>query len=184
MPPVIFIHSFVCVASHSCLSELQFLKKARLPLPCSDVIPDSEDEEEEEQFCFQATQAAYQEALESCQAGASPSSSGSPGGSGSGGSVAALLGGGAASAGQAAWLQEPAFRGAANLTLVLPRDGQGELGHATRCFPVPGRIASVEQLLQHIHEYYQASVFDWGCSALLLVGQWEEERREEAWRKF
>ena len=111
-----------------------------------DVIPDSEDEEEEEEndqfLCFQGTQAAYAAALGELAAGSGGSRDSSP----------ASSSGGAAGRG---WLGEVVFRGAASLTLVLPRDGRGELGHDTRCFPLEGRAATTEHLLRLIHGYYQ-----------------------------
>lgn len=112
------------------------------------IIPDSEEEDSDEenlrpqqgqeQRLFSETQAAAEDLLAAC---------GSPD-----------AGGGAAAAAAAprlpAWLGDVALR-APSVTLVLPRDAHGVLGHDTRCFVLPGRQATAEALLRLIHGHYQ-----------------------------
>ncbi|GAB4823283.1 hypothetical protein N2152v2_010329 [Parachlorella kessleri] len=118
-----------------------------------DVIPDSEDEED--QFCLGATQAAYNEALNSFEQAQGYSQAAARGMS----LTAHDSNGGGGSPAQHGWLQEAAgFPGAASITLLLPRDGRGELGHDSRCFALPGRAASPLELLHFVHSYYQEAI--------------------------
>lgn len=105
------------------------------------IIPDSEGEEEDEWAavcCTSASQAAVQSVLLDAAAGGSSS-----GGCATGGAGAKA----APAKGQAAaWQAEVVLSGAAQLTLLFPRDARGELGLDTRIVPLlPAAQATGQQ---------------------------------------
>jgi hypothetical protein len=125
------------------------------------IIADSEEEEEEELAalrCVSASQAVVDVVLR--EAGSDHSS----GGGGCGGGRACAAGQQAAS-----WQDCVVLRGAAQLTLLLPRDARGELGLDTRCFPLgPLRQLSAGQLLWLVHAYYEEQVCLPGCCGCVV----------------
>jgi hypothetical protein len=136
------------------------------------IIADSEEEEEEEEElaalrCISASQAVVDVLL--LEAGGDSS--------GGGGGDRGLTAGQQATS----WQDGVVLRGAAQLTLLLPRDARGELGLDTRCFPLgPLRQLTAGQLLRLVHAYYQEQVWlrmpasAWlaagGVGCLLLAG--------------
>ena len=113
--------------------------------------------------CITASQAVVDVMLR--QAGCDGSGDG--GGGGGRGHTAAQL--------AASWQEDAVLRGAAQLTLLLPRDARGELGLDTRCFPLgPLRQFTAGQLLQLVHAYYQEQVGMPGmpASTSVAVADW------------
>ena len=113
------------------------------------IIPDSEEEDSEEEENLRPQQGQQQRLISETQAAAEDllAACGSP----------AACGGAAAVAVAPrlpAWLSDVALR-APSVTLVLPRDARGVLGHDTRCLVLPGRQATAEALLRLIHGHYQ-----------------------------
>lgn len=109
------------------------------------VIPDSEDEEEGASWhCITASQAVVDGVLQ--EAGAAPSPRG-------GGAAQPAL-----AAVDASWRDAVVLRGPAELTLLLPRDGRGELGLDTRCIPLGGpgqpRALTAAGALAAVHSFY------------------------------
>lgn len=134
------------------------------------IIADSEEEEEEEEElaalrCISASQAVVDVLLLEA------------GDDGSGGGDRGFTAGQQATS----WQDGVVLWGAAQLTLLLPRDARGELGLDTRCFPLgPLRQLTAGQLLRLVHAYYQEQVWlrmlasAWlaagGVGCLLLAG--------------
>ena len=110
-----------------------------------DVIPDSEEEEEGvgvgfDPLCLSATQAVVGEMLAEhggCGGGRGDSSQGST-------EQQALP----------AWVDEVVLRGS-SLTVLLPQDGRGELGHASLTWQLPVRQITAGELLRRVHAWYQ-----------------------------
>ena len=119
--------------------------------PDLDIVPDSEEDEgsddeeglgppqpSEAPFCLTATQAAVGEVLGQCSDG----DGGSPSNEDDGGAPTP-------------WVEEVVFRGPA-ITLLLPCDGRGELGHTTLTWQLEGRQLAAGELLARLAEHYQS----------------------------
>eukprot|EP00887_Chlorella_sp_A99_P006628 scaffold3.g6628.t1 len=122
--------------------------------PEPDVIPDSEEEEESQSqgLLLTATQAEVGAVLAECSGG-----SGSGGGSPAGQQGCSL---------RSDWMEEVVFRGP-SLTVLLPRDARGELGHASLAWELEGRRLAAGELLARIHSHYGESLAPEEVLALL-----------------
>eukprot|EP00873_Tetraselmis_striata_P037344 jgi/Tetstr1/457608/TSEL_044175.t1 len=61
---------------------------------------------------------------------------------------------------------------ATSITLLLPQDRAGDLGHASRVIAAPGGELSLLQLMRHVHEFYQEELgLEEQIQAMKALGQ-------------